>query len=82
MRSYFYFQWKIIAGTVFCCGNTDDPIDPGMQETYEQMKQDKETRNFLHPSDSQIALTTHTPLYPPGKIIHIVRNHPKGSGYV
>ncbi|XP_053204588.1 diacylglycerol lipase-alpha-like isoform X2 [Panonychus citri] len=29
-----------------------------------------------HPDDSSIALTVHQPLYPPGKIIHIVRNHP------
>lgn len=73
------FQWKIIASTMCCCGDSDAPIDPGMLEIYEQMKAEKDSRNFLHPSDSQIALTTHTPLYLPGKIIHIVRNHPKGS---
>lgn len=30
-----------------------------------------------HPTDSSIALTLHQPLYPPGRIIHIVRHHPK-----
>ncbi|XP_046382989.1 diacylglycerol lipase-alpha-like isoform X2 [Ischnura elegans] len=29
-----------------------------------------------HPTDSSIALTVHQPLYPPGRIIHIVRHHP------
>jgi sn1-specific diacylglycerol lipase len=28
-----------------------------------------------HPNDASIALTVHQPLYPPGQIIHIVRNH-------
>lgn len=31
----------------------------------------------VHPNDSTIALTLHNPLYPPGRIIHIVRHHPK-----
>lgn len=35
-----------------------------------------------HPSDDGIALSAHTPLYPPGKIIHIVRSHPSGKRYV
>ena len=48
-------------------------------ETYDTMQKDKEYRNFQHPTDSQIALTTHTPLYIPGRIIHVVRNHPPGS---
>lgn len=32
-----------------------------------------------HPADSTIALTLHQPLYPPGRIIHIVRHHPKAD---
>lgn len=32
-----------------------------------------------HPTDSSIALTLHQPLYPPGRIIHIVRHHPKAE---
>lgn len=35
-----------------------------------------------HPSDDDIALSAHTPLYPPGKIIHIVRSHPSGKRHV
>ena len=69
---------------MMCCGGDDEETPSLSQggsqmEMYELMKQEKENRYFLHPSDSQIALTTHTPLYPPGRIIHIVRNHPKGS---
>ena len=68
-----------------CCPESDDDGIKAMAdglEIDEEMKHDKESRYFLHPSDSQIALTTHTPLYIPGKIIHVVRNHPKDSGYV
>jgi len=35
-----------------------------------------------HPTDSSIALTLHQPLYPPGRIIHIVRHHPKPDEWV
>ena len=30
----------------------------------------------IHPWDSTINLSVHQPLYPPGKIIHIVRQYP------
>lgn len=30
----------------------------------------------IHPNDESISLTVHTPLFPPGSIIHLVRNHP------
>ena len=30
----------------------------------------------IHPNDKSISLTVHTPLYPPGSIIHLVRTHP------
>ena len=32
--------------------------------------------DVTHPTDSSIALTVHQPLYPPGKILHVVRHHP------
>lgn len=32
-----------------------------------------------HPSDTNVSLSTHQPLYPPGRIVHIVRQHPKTS---
>lgn len=41
-----------------------------MQERYTARKAS------THPNDSSIALTLHNPLYPPGRIIHIVRHHP------
>lgn len=32
---------------------------------------------ILHPNESALSLTVHQPLYPPGRIMHIVRHHPK-----
>ena len=79
LRVYFYFlQWKIILGSMACCGKRNLSMNEAV-ETYDMMQKDKEFRNFQHPTDSQIALTTHTPLHIPGRIIHIVRNHPPGS---
>ncbi|GFT65747.1 sn1-specific diacylglycerol lipase alpha [Nephila pilipes] len=66
-------KWKIIMSGVFCCCPED--------LTFDSMDAFGEKSNFrdvtTHPSDSSIALTVHQPLYPPGRIIHIVRNHPK-----
>ena len=73
-----FSQWRIIGGSMMCCGNQGLPMNEAV-ETYDTMQKDKEYRNFQHPTDSQIALTTHTPLYIPGRIIHVVRNHPPGS---
>ena len=30
----------------------------------------------VHPNDDSISLTVHSPLYPPGSVIHLVRSHP------
>ncbi|XP_015928278.1 diacylglycerol lipase-alpha isoform X2 [Parasteatoda tepidariorum] len=63
-------KWKIIMGGVLCCC----PEEPKFSEEASiSAARDVST----HPSDASIALTVHQPLYPPGKIIHIVRNHPK-----
>lgn len=35
-----------------------------------------------HPNDSSIALSLHQPLYPPGRIMHIVRHYPKADEWV
>ncbi|XP_074647959.1 diacylglycerol lipase-alpha-like [Tubulanus polymorphus] len=66
-------KWKIIFGSVVC-GCCSDKDGEGFDFQLE-----KERETSVHPCDSQVALTRHTPLFPPGKIIHIVRNHPKGS---
>ncbi|XP_046574796.1 diacylglycerol lipase-alpha-like [Haliotis rubra] len=62
-------KWKIISKGVFCCcgdytGKKGSQVDLDRNVT-------------AHPSDSQIGLSAHVPLFPPGKIIHIVRSHPK-----
>ncbi|KAG1699836.1 Sn1-specific diacylglycerol lipase alpha [Nymphon striatum] len=64
-------KWKVIASSVMCCcpDTSTDPIWNNMNILHNR---DAST----HPSDSSIALTVHQPLYPPGRIIHIVRNHP------
>ncbi|XP_071115250.1 diacylglycerol lipase-alpha-like isoform X2 [Haliotis cracherodii] len=67
-------KWQIISKGVFCCcgdytGKKGSQVDLDRNVT-------------AHPSDSQIGLSAHVPLFPPGKIIHIVRSHPKESGPV
>ena len=50
------------------------PISTSCSTSYTQRS---ERELSSHPVDSSIALSVHRPLYPPGKIIHIVRTHPK-----
>jgi len=81
-------QWKIIAGSVVCCRCRADEETPdadgrttlsSMVEMSELMRHEKESRSFVHPGDAQISLSAHTPLYLPGSIVHVVRNHPQSG---
>ena len=54
-------------------------LSPGQSE--EGLKEVPLSPMTGHPSDINITLPTHQPLYPPGQIIHIVRQHPKADRY-
>ncbi|NXD73098.1 DGLA lipase, partial [Eolophus roseicapillus] len=62
-------KWRIIVGATKCIPKTELP---------EEAEENSVTSNRLwtHPSDLTIALSASTPLYPPGRIIHVVHNHP------
>ncbi|XP_050302492.1 diacylglycerol lipase-alpha isoform X2 [Anthonomus grandis grandis] len=75
-------KWKTITCSIICCGCSEptSAVEMSSQKTEvsEYMRTKKDARcTGLHPSDSTIALTSHQPLYPPGRIIHVVRDHPK-----
>uniref|UniRef100_A0A1Y1KXQ5 Diacylglycerol lipase-alpha n=1 Tax=Photinus pyralis TaxID=7054 RepID=A0A1Y1KXQ5_PHOPY len=76
-------KWKIISCGVMCCCCAIEPTSATELSTadqvmadYIQEKQQTRTTGGVHPSDSTIALTRHPPMYPPGRVIHIVRHHP------
>ncbi|CAD7091657.1 unnamed protein product [Hermetia illucens] len=75
-------KWKTITCSVVCCGCGPEPtsvVEMSSQDTHiNQYKEQRDTARTtsVHPTDSSIALTLHQPLYPPGRIIHIVRHHP------
>lgn len=63
--------------------NYNDLINNGMDDNVPastscstSFTQRSERELSSHPVDSSIALSVHKPLYPGGKIIHIVRTHP------
>ncbi|XP_032593934.1 diacylglycerol lipase-alpha isoform X2 [Drosophila grimshawi] len=76
-------KWKTISCSVLCCGCGPEPtsvVHMSGQDTHiNQYQEERGTARSTsaHPTDSSIALTLHQPLYPPGRIIHIVRHHPK-----
>ncbi|XP_029111942.1 sn1-specific diacylglycerol lipase alpha isoform X1 [Scleropages formosus] len=58
-------KWRVIMGGTKCIPKSELPLDDGPQP-----------QNAAPPSDLSIALSASTPLYPPGKVIHVVHNHP------
>ncbi|XP_046422858.1 diacylglycerol lipase-alpha isoform X5 [Neodiprion lecontei] len=73
-------KWKTIACSVMCCGCGSTPtsaanLEAGGCISEYQRDKDQARSQTVVPSDSRIALTLHRPLYPPGRIIHVVRHH-------
>jgi sn1-specific diacylglycerol lipase len=73
-------KWKTITCSIVCCGCSQPTsaveLSTGESDVGEYMRAKRNARGGIHPSDSTIALTSHQPLYPPGRIIHVVRHHP------
>ncbi|XP_049300000.1 diacylglycerol lipase-alpha isoform X1 [Anopheles funestus] len=75
-------KWKTIACSAICCCCGPEPTSVMMMSTkdsnVQRYKQERNSarQSTVHPNDNSIALTLHHPLYPPGRIIHIVRHHP------
>ncbi|GFN93684.1 Sn1-specific diacylglycerol lipase alpha [Plakobranchus ocellatus] len=63
-------KWKIISRGLMCCNRYSDDIPPG-----EMLERDV----TAHPSNSAIGLSAHLPLFPPGRMIHVVRSHPRNQ---
>ncbi|XP_066176517.1 diacylglycerol lipase-alpha [Sylvia atricapilla] len=62
-------KWRIIVGATKCVPKSELPEEPEENSV-------TSNRLWTHPSDLTIALSASTPLYPPGRIIHVVHNHP------
>uniref|UniRef100_A0A8C9J9P4 Diacylglycerol lipase-alpha n=1 Tax=Panthera tigris altaica TaxID=74533 RepID=A0A8C9J9P4_PANTA len=62
-------KWRIIVGATKCIPKSELPEEVEVATL-------ASTRLWTHPSDLTIALSASTPLYPPGRIIHVVHNHP------
>ncbi|XP_018420673.1 PREDICTED: sn1-specific diacylglycerol lipase alpha [Nanorana parkeri] len=63
-------KWRIILGGTKCIPKSELPDESeGIPVP--------NNRLWTHPSDLTIALSASTPLYPPGRIIHVVHNHPE-----
>ncbi|XP_052458679.1 diacylglycerol lipase-alpha isoform X1 [Carassius gibelio] len=67
-------KWRIIAGGTKCIPKSELPLDE--EAPVSQGVTPSNSRLWLHPSDLSIALSASTPLYPPGRVIHVVHNHP------
>lgn len=67
-------QWRIIAGGTKCIPKSELPLED--DDPQAQPAAPPSACLWLHPSDLSIALSASTPLYPPGRIIHVVHNHP------
>ncbi|XP_070190358.1 diacylglycerol lipase-alpha-like isoform X2 [Littorina saxatilis] len=59
-------KWNIISKGFCCCDN---------ERFFDEGHTDLERDVTAHPSNSAIGLSAHMALYPPGKMIHVVRSH-------
>lgn len=73
-------KWKVIGHGFHCrCGRRDDEPEAMSDQECEEMFQllaSREKALSDNPQDESVCLTVHQPLYPPGRVIHIVRSHP------
>lgn len=67
-------QWRIIAGGTKCIPKSELPLEE--EDTQARPAAPPSSRLWPHLSDLSIAPSASTPLYPPGRIIHVVHNHP------
>ncbi|KAG7483434.1 sn1-specific diacylglycerol lipase alpha isoform X1 [Solea senegalensis] len=67
-------KWRIIAGGTKCIPKSELPVED--EDPQAQPAAPANSCLWLHPSDLSIALSASTPLYPPGRVIHVVHNHP------
>ncbi|CAG9802490.1 unnamed protein product [Chironomus riparius] len=74
-------KWKTIACNMICCCCGAEPasvVKMSEQDSYVNAyneKKEKSRHSTVHPNDKSIALSLHHPLFPPGRIVHIVRHH-------
>uniref|UniRef100_A0A674MA96 Diacylglycerol lipase-alpha n=1 Tax=Takifugu rubripes TaxID=31033 RepID=A0A674MA96_TAKRU len=67
-------KWRIIAGGTKCIPKSELPLEE--EETQARPAAPPSSCLWPHLSDLSIAPSASTPLYPPGRIIHVVHNHP------
>ncbi|KAF0309047.1 Sn1-specific diacylglycerol lipase alpha [Amphibalanus amphitrite] len=75
-------KWRVIGGGMSCCGCccSEEEASSAACGDLVQRRLAGRQLSAAHPSDSTIALTVHQPLYPPGRVMHIVRHHPEHHG--
>lgn len=72
---------------MMCCGCGHEPtsaanLEAGGCINEYQKDKDQARAQTVVTSDSNVTLTLHKPLYPPGRIIHVVRHHPNSNEWV
>jgi len=88
-------QWNVIGGSVMCCGcrrGNDDDDAMALSSANETWSLGPDgvaeaSVSFVaardhHHRGTTVPLSSHSPLYLPGNIIHVVRNHPHRAEYV
>ncbi|XP_038072401.1 diacylglycerol lipase-alpha-like isoform X2 [Patiria miniata] len=71
-------KWKIIFDGLLCCREIS-PKNLSPRDSDSSPSPPRLTKAF-HPTNLSLLLTTHNPLYPPGRIMQIVRTNPKREG--
>lgn len=82
-------KWKVISASATCfrsSGGSDEEEEEEKREEKMNCSLTREEKSSLrsqslNPDDERFSLTVHKRLFPPGNIIHIVRNHPEENQF-
>ncbi|XP_022093970.1 sn1-specific diacylglycerol lipase alpha-like isoform X2 [Acanthaster planci] len=72
-------KWRIIFDGLLCCREIN-PKNLTPRDSTDSSPSPPRMTKAVHPTNLSLLLTTHNPLYPPGRIMQIVRTNPKREG--
>ncbi|XP_071492907.1 diacylglycerol lipase-alpha-like [Diadema antillarum] len=73
-------KWRVIFGELLCCCSIRSKNLAPIEDADTPSPLPWRLNKAFHPTNHELVLTTHSPLYLPGRILQVVRNNPKREG--
>ncbi|XP_072164751.1 diacylglycerol lipase-alpha-like [Diadema setosum] len=73
-------KWRVIFGELLCCCSIRSKNLAPVEDADAPSPLPWRLNKAFHPTNHELVLSTHSPLYLPGRILQVVRNNPKREG--